>query len=111
MFNFVHEASATNLSSLPREVMSTLLRAIDTLIKSSLSAVVGREDGVLEARQIGNGDVELAVVAALRHRDAFALGRDVLVEDERDGRAVVGGDASDAALRVPGPAELDLRGC
>lgn len=67
----------THLSSLAGEVIGTLLRPRDTFVKRDIAAVVGGEDGELEAGGVQQVDVELAVSATLRHGNVLADRGDV----------------------------------
>jgi hypothetical protein len=55
----------TYLFSLTREVVGGLQGTSDALLDGRVAAVVGRQDGVLEASGVLNVDVELAVLALL----------------------------------------------
>lgn len=75
-----------------REVVGTLLGTVDTGIELSKAAVVGGEDGVLEATRILQVDVELAVLAVLGDGDVLPHGGNVRVKDERHRGAIVRDD-------------------
>ena len=81
---------------------------VDTSIELSKAAVVGGEDGVLEATGILQVDVELAVLAVLCDGDTLAHGGNIRVEDERHGGAIVGDNRCDSALRTASTAIGDL---
>ena len=81
----------TYLSSLAGEIVDRLLRAADAFVQVRISAVVGREDRVLEAAGVLEVEVELAVLAALGDGNTGADGSDVIVEDECQS-CLVGGD-------------------
>ena len=89
----------TYLSSLPREIVDGLLRAADAFVKVRISAVVSREDGVLEAARVLEVEVELAVLAAFGDSNTGADGSDVLVENECQGCLVSGNGGADACSK------------
>ena len=78
----------TYLFSLTREVVGRLQGTSDARLDRRVAAVVGRQDGVLEASRVLNVDIELAVLALLGNGNTGADGRNVGVEDEGDDAAV-----------------------
>jgi hypothetical protein len=95
------------LSSLTGEVVSRLEGTGNTLLDGRVTAVVGRQDGVLEASGVLKVDVELAVLALLGDGDAGADRRDVGVEDEGDDATVAGDLGAHGSLRASGSAIAD----
>lgn len=98
---------AAYLSSLAREVVGGLESARNALLDGSVTAVVGGQDGVLEASGVLQVNVELAVLALLRDGDARAGGRDVRVEDEGDNGAVRRDLGAHGALGTSGSSIAD----
>lgn len=96
------------LSRLTREVVSRLESSSDTLLDSGVSAVVGGEDGVLEATGVEELDVELAVLAVLGNGDTRADGGNVGIEDQGDDAAVIRDLGGHGALRTSSSAIADL---
>lgn len=90
----------THLSLLAREVVGGLERALDTLLDGSITAVVGAENGVLEATWVPDVDVELAVLAGVGKRNAGAEGGNVGIEDESDGGLVTRDLSAHGSLRA-----------
>jgi hypothetical protein len=76
------------LSSLTREVVGGLQGPGDALLNGRVTAVVGRQDGVLEPAGVLEVDVQLAILALLGDGNAGANRGDVGVEDEGDNTAV-----------------------
>jgi hypothetical protein len=85
---------------LTREVVGRLEGTGDTLLDGRVTAVVGGQDGVLEASGVQKLDVELAVLALLGDGDAGADGSDVGVEDEGDDGTVARDLGAHGSLRT-----------
>lgn len=88
------------LGALAREVVGGLESTSDTLLEGSITAVIGGQDGVLEATRVPDVDVQLAVLAGVGQSNAGANGGDVGIEDEGDDGAVRRDLAAHAALRT-----------
>lgn len=83
------------LRSKAGEVVGRLQGTGDTLLDVGVAAVVGAEDGVLEAAGIFELESELAVLALFRDGDVGADGGNVGVVDESHDAAVFGQDGAD----------------
>jgi hypothetical protein len=96
------------LVGLTGEVVSRLESTSDALVDVRVTAVVGAENGVLEASWVPNVDVELAVLALLSDSDAGADGSDVSVKDDGD-KGLVGVElGAQGALRTSGSSIGDI---
>ena len=65
----------TCLFGVTGEVVSRLQRTADAFLESRITTVVGAENRVLEAAGVGDGNVQLAVLALLGNGDVRADGR------------------------------------
>lgn len=95
------------LIGLAGEVVCRLQGTLDALLDRSVAAVVGGENRVLKTTRVVKGNVELAVLALLRHSDTWAYGRDVLVEDESYRVSVAQDGGAHSALGASGTSVAD----
>lgn len=98
---------------MPGEIVGRLQSTLDTLLDRSIAAIIGGQNGILEASGVVKGNVELAVLALLGNGDSRANGSDVRVEDEGDNVPVVRNCGADGALgatcaSVTNALDLDL---
>lgn len=98
----------TNLGCQAGKVVGGLQGAGDALLDVGVAAVIGAQDGVLEAAGVLELESKLAVLALLGDGDAGADGGNVSVVDQGDDTAVIGEDCADGALGTSSTASANL---